>query len=242
MKTTQSISTAIIITCLFCGAVLPTAAQTEKNPRSKHTGGFGHFNGSYETVNLGELNTLLEQTGYPALSPAYLSFGGSGYFVIKNVLFGGGGASLSGQNFESDTTVLNMSGGYGYFSLGYLISSGKRSFFYPNVGLGLGGFGFQLGKKGATTDFREQLETPGGRFHSDAGGYFINLQMAWQRMFGTGSKKGWSLGFKAGYKISPSTWNLNVNGEKSSNAPGINMNGIYASISIGGGTLFGDRD
>lgn len=228
MKTTIMI---LLITC--CGIA---AAQEEKS-RARHTGGFGHFAGSYETVELGALNTMLKTYGYNELPESMLSFGGGGAFVIRNFVIAMGGASLSGYQGSTDSTIISMSGGYGYLGGGYLISPGKRSFFYPNIGAGAGGFTMQLGKKGATPDFQDQLTLPRGRFQTGAGGAFINAQLAWQIMLGTGTKQGWSVGVKAGYRMSAGKWVMDVNGEDARNSPSVNLNGYYITLTLGGGGL-----
>jgi hypothetical protein len=233
--------TCLLATYMMFAGFCNLANAQEKTTRSKYSGGFGHFACSYESVNLSELNTTLGRYGYKALPQSYPSFGGAGYFVIDNILIGGGGGSLMGYEQQSDSTVVNMSSGYGFGAVGYVFSTGKRSFFYPNVGIGGGGFDLQLGKTGASSSFEEQLQNPRGRFFSSAGGLFYNVQLAWQTMLGTSEKAGWSIGIKAGYKFTSSDWSLDVNGQGGNDSPKVSLAGYYITITLGGGALMTGR-
>lgn len=234
MKTLPYLFTRVL-TPLLLTAHLTHAQETG----NKLSGGFGHFAGSYETVNLSEFNTTLSAAGYLEVPTSYMSFGGAGYFVIRNVLLGGGGASLDSYQVAGDSTLTEIGGGYGFVSVGYVFATGRRAIFYPNIGMGGGGFTAQLGKTGATQDFTQQLLSPHGRFQAGAGGYFVNVQLAWQTMVGTETRSGWSIGLKAGYRFGALGWQTHVNGNRGINSPRMNMNGFYASIIIGGGSLVG---
>jgi len=235
----NTISKTRLITVFIISAGLFTMAiAQEKTTSSKYSGGFGHFAFAYESVNLSQLNSSLKKEGYGTVPLSYPSFGGAGYLVIHNFLIGAGGASLLGYTSQRDSNITSISSGYGFGALGYVFSSGKRSFFYPNIGIGGGGFSLQTGKNGHSTDFEQQLHNPRGRFFSEAGGVFYNLQLAWQIMLGSEDKAGWSLGFKAGYKFTSSDWSLDVNGQKNSGNPKVSLAGYYLSVTLGGGAIF----
>jgi hypothetical protein len=124
------------------------------------------------------------------------------------------------------------------FNLGYIVHQGKRSILYPMLGAGGGDFTMLISQKmNSNADFKGQLNTPAGSSQMQAGGLMLQAQLAWQYTFYGEGKSGFFVGVKGGYRYCPNTWKLNVNGSALSNSPGINMNGAYITLIIGGGGL-----
>jgi hypothetical protein len=214
------------------------AAQTQEKKTGKLSGGFGHFSFTEQTLNLSALNGYLKEEGYNQINPAQFSWGGGGNFVISNFLIGGEGAGFMNSRVSSNLNSISFTGGYGTFNLGYIVHSGKRSILYPMLGAGGGEFTMLISQKmNSNADFKDQLSTPAGSAQMQAGGLILQAQLAWQYTFYGEGKSGFLIGVKSGYRYCPNTWKLNVNGSALSNSPGINMNGAYVTLIIGGGGL-----
>lgn len=212
-------------------------AQTETAPSRALYGGFGHLNFSAEQLNLGGLNASLSSGSYGSIQPYTSSFGGGGSFAIHNFLIGGGGAWLMHSNAQSPENDLNLKGGYGYFSFGYIVHSGKRSILYPAIGLGGGGYDITISRKNTKEDFSQQLNSPQGMIALEAGGWLGTAQISYQYFFSKNATEGFFIGVKAGYRYSPYNWHTTMNNTDISNAPKINMNGFYVTLILGGGSL-----
>jgi hypothetical protein len=199
-------------------------------------GGFGHFNFSWEQINLNELNTALAANGFNKLSSTSISYGGGGGFCANNFIFSGVGSWLAGSGVQNADLSVDIKGGYGYFSAGYICFSGKRSVFYPSLIFGGGGYSLMISKEG-NHNFPEQLNTPQDMVTAEAGGWITGVQVAYQYFLNRNGKQGWYIGLEAGYKYSPHTWEVTVNDTKLASSPKINMNGLYLTLVFGGGSL-----
>jgi hypothetical protein len=224
---------------IFTSLAFTTQAQEQavKNKRETLSGGFGHFTFSGQQLNLNNLNGMLNTLGFNSLSNNYLSFGGGGGFVFNNFFIGGEGGSLATSNTSNLNSTLSFKAGCGYFNFGYIVHSTKRSVLYPIVGVGGGGYTMNVNSKNVNSNFQDQLNTPNGGATLQGGGLMINSQLCYQYFFVGHEKEGLFLGLKAGYRYCPTTWKMSVNGSHVNNAPGLNMNGAYVSIILGGGSL-----
>jgi hypothetical protein len=235
MKTiTRNFFSLLLIT--VCTQALLSQTETT-NKCLKRSGGIGHLNFSAEQLNIGSLNSALSANNYGTLNPYTSSFGGGGLFSVNNMLFGGGGAWLMNTSTANSFNSVNLKGGYGCFNIGYLFSAGKRSLFYPTLGIGGGGYTIFVGQKNASSaDFEQQLNTPNGMISIEAGGWMTTFQLNYQYFFSR-STEGFFIGLSAGYKYSPYAWSSAMNNSKLSNAPEINMNGFFVRLCLGGGSI-----
>lgn len=218
---------------------LRLGAQTENAQGPKNLyGGFGHLNFSGEQLNLGDLNTSLSANGYGKISPYTGSFGGGGAFVIHNFVIGGGGAWLMNTSTQNGTNTFNIKGGYGHFNFGYVAYTGKRSLLYPTLGIGGGGYNILISQKNPKEDFPQQLNTPQGTMNLGAGGWMATVQLSYQYFFNKNTTEGFCIGIKAGYKYSPYNWRTTMlNNSSIGNSPSMNMNGVYITLFLGGGSV-----
>jgi len=203
----------------------------------KLNGGFGHGSFTIQQININGLNNLLTAQGYGKINPYQMSWGGGGNFAIKNFLIGGEGAGFVGSRVSNNSNSIDFTGGYGHFNFGYIIYSGKRSVLYPMLGIGGGGFSILVNQKNQNNNFEDQINSPAGGVIMDAGGLLLNAQIAYQYFICGHEKEGFFIGLKTGYRYSPGQWKMSVNGNELNNAPRINMNGFYATIILGGGSL-----
>jgi hypothetical protein len=228
----------IMYKLLLTGILLLTSRYYAQETAStgKLYGGFGAFGFSWEQLNIGSLNTALTGNGYGQLQTSVPSFGGGGYFCIGNILIGGYGSWLSSTQTHNADNSANFKGGYGSFMMGYAFAKGKRSLFYPAIGIGGGGFDLVINEKSSSANFSQQINKPNGTLNAGAGGWIVNAQIGYQRFFGGKDLEGFLVGVKAGYKFSPA-WTISSTSGPMDNAPAINMNGLYVTITLGGGGL-----
>jgi hypothetical protein len=228
---------SLFIICLFTATFFSAQEQKAKCKHEKLWGGIGHISFSGEQLNLSDLNKSLEGSSYPSIPLNSTSFGGGGVFILNNVVVGGGGAWLMNQKTQNPLSSVNLKGGYGYFSLGYVVYSNKRSLLYPTLGIGGGGYTIMVDQKNSPKDFSQQLNSPNGMVALDAGGWMANFQLSYHYFFTGKDKEGFFIGLKAGYKYSPYNWTTSINDNRLNNSPKINMNGFYATLVLGGGNI-----
>lgn len=215
----------------------PVGAQEENATSKKLWGGFGYFAFSEEQINIDNLNASLSANDYNQLNTLTSSYGGGGAFVIHNLVIGGNGAWLFGSGAMKSGNETNLSGGYGFFNMGYVVYENKHNVLYPTLGIGGGGYDLSFSKAGSSIDFNQQLTTPSGMITAKAGGFITNIQISYQHFFNKNAMQGFYIGFKAGYKYSPGTWNISINDQQLSNSPKVNMNGFFLTLYLGGGSL-----
>src|SRR5688572_13761088 len=156
---TNTMRTLLLVMLLFGAQCI--RSQDEQKCRNL-SGGIGHLNFSGEQINIGNLNSVLSANNYNTIHPITSSFGGGGLFSLRNFLFGGGGAWLMNSKTANPVNDVKLKGGYGYFNFGYLVYSGKRSLFYPTLGIGGGGYTILVKQKNTSAnDFEQQLNNPG---------------------------------------------------------------------------------
>jgi len=221
----------------FSLAINSFSQEEISKKREKISGGFGNFNFTAQSINIGGLNNMLSGSGYGQINPLQFSWGGGGNFVIKNFMIGGEGAGFFGASTSNANNSINFTGGYGQFNVGYMISTGKHSVLYPMIGAGGAGFSFLINQKNTKNSFYDQINSPTGSLAMDAGGLILNAHLAYQYFFCGHATQGFFAGFKAGYTYSPNSWKLNIGRNELNDSPLINMNGFYATVIFGGGNL-----
>jgi hypothetical protein len=130
MKTKTIILIATIIAgANFCGFSQETTAN-------KVSGGLGYFMIGYASLDLGNMNSLFKENGYPELNNSSFTFGGGGHFIFKNFIIGGEGHGISGSKSSNTHYDVKMGGGYGFFNLGYILYHNPTVNVYPLLGIG----------------------------------------------------------------------------------------------------------
>ena len=225
---------------LLCVNPVFSQQETTEHKQKKLYGGFGHLNFSGEQLNLSGINQALLVNNYRSISLYSSSFGGGGSFAFNNFLVGGGGSWLMHSKTQNTENSVNLKGGYGYFSFGYIVHSTKRALLYPTISVGGGGYTIIVSKNNQQNDFSQQLNSPSGMITLDAGGWMTALQLTYLHFFGKKSLEGYFVGFKAGYKYSPYNWKTKMYTTSLAGSPKINMNGLYLTLIIGGGSISAD--
>ncbi len=104
-------------------------------------GGFGGFGGYVTKTDMSGLNHVLTSHGIENFSDLSYGWGGLGYGIVNKVWIGGGGFG-AGQSVTSDSLEIILSGGGGYFELGYTVFESKRML--GGILIGIGGFGYSM--------------------------------------------------------------------------------------------------
>lgn len=239
MKTLVKNFKAESFTMILLWVTFSLFSQNEAVQRKKYLcGGIGHLNFSAEQLNISGLNTALNSEYYNTVNPYSVSFGGGGHYVFGRIMVGGGGAWLMNSRTQNNNNTVKLKGGYGYFSLGYLLLKNKRSLLYPGLGIGGGGYDILITKKNARNDFRQQLNSPEGMAGIEASGWLMSAQLTYKLFLSKNTTEGFCIGLRAGYRYSPYNWHTSLNNTVLANSPTLNMNGLYVSLLLGGGSVF----
>ncbi len=113
------------------------------------SGGFGGFGGYMTVTDLSGINSALTTHGINGFSRQSFGWGGLGYGIVEKVWIGGGGFGCN-QTVTSDSLEIVLSGGGGYFELGYTVL--EKNNVIGGVTIGLGGYGYDLMLKPSNGD------------------------------------------------------------------------------------------
>jgi len=237
---TMKTKAIIPITVFLLATNLVGFSQETKS--NKVSGGLGYFMVGYTGFNLGGMNTLLKDNGYPELTNGSFTFGGGGHFIVNNFIIGGEGHGLSGSKSSNANYDLAIGGGYGFFNLGYIVYNNPTVNIYPLLGFGGGGATIGITDKSKIPEnFNDLLENPARESYITNGGFMMNLSIG-ADFFIAGAKNenfsgGWIMGIKAGYIYNTSGDDWYFNNEKIAGSPNAGISGPYVRLTIGGGGL-----
>lgn len=227
---------ALVLAGLTLGPATPAQAQDEPavDQGKAEIEEFEYFAVGVSATDLGPLNDRLSANGYPTFSTELLSIGGGRYRVVADRLILG--AELTGlltpnQGFQGRDVFVG--GGYGLFSLGYLIRPTPQIRAYPLTGLGAGGLLLNIGDDGAS-NFDNVLADPNRSATLSKGSVLVSLGAGLEYQFGHPSGGGVRLGLQGGYLLSVlgSDWQLDQ--DRLSGGPGATVEGPFLRLTIGG--------
>ena len=168
--------TFLCVPALFAASLLDQAASLEGK-------GFGGvLVGAIYNPGITEVNKALESYGFPKFGDVSLGLGGMGFGVIHNkFVIGGTGFANMPLTTEAKINGTNisaiMSGGYGFFEIGYNFMGDSNLLLSPILGLGGGGTALVfLSKDDKTYDFGDVVKNPITReFSISYGGFGLEL-------------------------------------------------------------------
>jgi hypothetical protein len=210
---------------------------------STRRGGAGFFLVGGTHAGLGDLNSALTSAGYQSFDRNGWTMGGGGYGLKNRLLIGGEGHGLM---FASRATPsgreTRLQGGYGMFDIGTVIHSTDRATIYA-VG-GIGGAGVQLdiqdrdgtglGPDIRDPTFDEVIRDPGRRSKLDRAAPLFGIGVGID-YFLSGSRGGFLVGARAGYRFTTSVDRWRLYGEEIIGGPDVGLTGPYVAFAIGGG-------
>ena len=208
-------------------------------------------------VSLGNLNQVLQQTGYPALPEQFTVFGvqteqtksGKRWALVSQVDF-----ALGPTNQLTTTNGTNTARAFFFqygFGGGYRFINTDKFVLMPKLMFSPAFFRLSVDKNGTTQpSLATVLTNPGSqqsaRFSSITITGDLGLNGQYRFVYGASTKqtdcgpqmqeRSLVVGFDAGYRLSPNTgFNRSSNGDSN---PTVNMSGWYATVRLGFGRRF----
>jgi hypothetical protein len=180
----------------------------------------------------------LKEKGYPEFSKNFISIGGGGHGVINKIIIGGEGCGFLKKRGVTDDYKLSISGGCGFFDIGYMIYSSDKLNIYPTLGLGGGGLNFKIVQRGVSPSFDDVLGDPKkGVFLSTTRGFLLKLGLGTEYLLKLWGEGGLSIGLRMGYTFgSFKDWDMC--GIDISGGPKTGFTGPFISLVIG---FWGDQ-
>ncbi len=198
----------------------------------KTFGGGGYFATGLNFLNIKDFNNVLRQNGYAEFSSVFITIGGAGYGQIGKFLIGGEGARILQKKSESNVRNLTLSGGYGLFKLGYVLSQKNNLFAYLYTGIGGGGINFKIFEN-QVINFNNALVNPNKVFDANASSLIFDVGFSSEYRFKR--QGGFMVGIKVGYLFSPVAGDWKMAGEvRISDGPKAGVDGFYIQIIFGG--------
>jgi hypothetical protein len=214
------------------------AQDDEDSKAAKVSGGYGYFVAGATMLESGPMNNYLSNYGFGEYNGTRLTFGGGGIMIVRNFILGGEGHSLMGQDLNSPTQDLSIKGGWGQFSLGYVLLGKKGMLLYPKVGVG--GYNHRL----TVTDANQQAAVDDVFYSGNYSGteliktgLLLSGSMNFEFMPGFDQTAGSGLvfGIEAGYNYAATDNDWTAYEANLAGGPALNMTGAFARLRIGFG-------
>jgi len=202
------------------------------------SGGVGFFTPGIYTIQYSKLNSSLP-AGYPQITNKPFVTAGAGYGIFSNIVFGGEGGTMHAGSFTQGNQKVDLTGDFGFFSLGYVVFNSKGLLMYPLVSIGGNDLKMYIHQKDQTASFGAITGEPfqAATLHykskmlkfSVAGLYTVQ---------GSKSEKGSAglmIGMEAGYQITYKTGVWTYDNGSVSDGPDFNNNAFFVQLMIGGG-------
>ena len=186
--------------------------------------------------DLDGLNAALERGGYSRFPRSFLTMGGGGHAFIGRLVLGGEGQTLIEEGARGRHKTV-LSGGCGFFNVGYVARSGAGLAVYPLFGVGAGSLNLSITSR-ETVSFEEVLEDPGRSARLQKSGFLMQVAIAADRWLGSGRRSGRGglfVGIRAGYVFAPAGGSWEFEGIEAGGGPRAGWTGPYIRISIGAG-------
>ncbi|HEX2695390.1 MAG TPA: hypothetical protein VHP61_06525, partial [Acidobacteriota bacterium] len=132
--------TTVKICALVAGLVSVLAAPVQAAGADDHLprGGAGYFMIGGTLVDLDGLNASLKRGGYSRLPGSFLTVGAGVHAFIGRLILGVEGQGLMERRGANAGSRTVLSGGCGFFDIGYVAYSGRGLVIYPLFGVGAG--------------------------------------------------------------------------------------------------------
>lgn len=195
--------------------------------------------GMASVARLKSLSEKLQQQGFEEIKQTGLSMGGGGYGIAGRVVLGGWGAGFTQKatkavaNQEAQVSV-----GYGFFNIGYVLLRSGNLQVFPMLGIGGGGVILQITQKATSYDFDPLLASPNKMVQLSTGGLLLELAMGIHYLLplsmGLEGVGGILLGLRAGYVYTPSEADWKMSDVEVLGGPDMRPTGPYLCLMIGG--------
>ncbi|MFW6180862.1 MAG: hypothetical protein ACOC8N_03870 [Spirochaetota bacterium] len=189
-------------------------------------------------LQISELNDELRANGLATFSSLHYTYGGGGYGVIGSRFIVGGEGHGFSQEASTGTYVQRLSGGFGFFNLGYILLEQWGFRVFPLAGIGGGGLTLRISQIANhtwddimdPTSFEEVQVSTGGFLAHLGAGLDYRLRLG-EHEEGEG---GLLLGVRAGYTVPFSRADWSMGSQNVIGGPNIGVEGLYLRFVIGG--------
>ncbi len=228
----------IVGTCsLAVGLYSALAAPAQGADTHVPHGGAGYFMIGGTLPDLGALNGALERGGYSRFPRSFFTMGGGGHAFIGRLILGGEGQTLLERGRTSAGRESVLSGGCGFFNVGYAVHSGDGLEVFPLIGVGAGSLNLKIAGRDPVS-FEDVLQDPGRSARLQKSGFLMQAALAADRWLRSGrgnGRGGLFIGIRAGYVFAPAGGAWELEGLEAEGGPKAGWSGPYIRISIGAG-------
>lgn len=186
-----------------------------------------------------DLNSSLDQFGYPELSENTFLIGASGYKIIKKFVHGAEVHAIMGGKAEGNNYEVSLNGISGKLNFGYILFEPGNLDVFPQIGFGISSMMLNLDRDIGQESFDDIMVNPDDGANIYRTGFIadigINLQYSIDFMKKKERMGDVVLGLSAGYMFDPFDRKWTVNGEELANGPDLNHNNVYIKITLGKG-------
>lgn len=202
------------------------------------SGGIGFFTPGIHTIQYSKLNSSLT-AGYPQISNKPFVTAGAGYGIFHNFVIGGEGGTMHAGSFSEDIRQVDLTGDFGFFSLGYVVMNNKGLLFYLLGSLGTNDLQMYIHQKDQSASF---VSITGEPFQATTLHYKTNmLKFSVAGLYtlqGTKSEKGSAglmIGIEVGYQMNYKQGVWEYDNGAVTGGPDFSSNGFFIQLMIGGG-------
>ena len=236
-RSPRSLLTIVGTCALAAGLYSALAAPVQGADTYVPRGGAGYFMIGGTLPDLGALNAALERGGYSRFPRSFFTMGVGGHAFIGRLVLGVEGQTLleRGRILAGRESVL--SGGCGFFNVGYAVHSGDGLEVFPLIGVGAGSLTLKITGRDPVS-FEDVLEDPDRSARLQKSGFLMQAALAADRWLGSGrgnGRGGLFIGIRAGYVFAPAGGAWELEGLEAEGGPRAGWSGPYIRISIGAG-------
>lgn len=182
----------------------------------KLSGSSFSFVAGYKNIDFSSFNDEFKQAGIPEAAPHMATVGGNFTWVFSNVVFNAGfGGSITDESSNTDYIVENT-GGYGRFNLGYVVAHRAGWYLYPTAGYYHNTNELTIRPNKPTPAFNAVLTNPGQSSHFTVTNHMANISLNFDwRLSARESYReegGFVLGLEVGYShdLTRPRWQLDL--------------------------------
>jgi hypothetical protein len=223
---------------LFLSASIMLLVLMHSHSFGQATGGVGFFTPGVHTIQYSKLNSFLPAGGPQITNKPFIT-AGAGYGIFYNFVLGGEGGTMHAGSFAKDNWQVDLSGDFGFFSLGYVVLNSKGLLMYPLVSIGSNDLKMYIHQKDQTATFGAITGEPFQATTLHYNTKMLKFSVAGlYTVEGSKSEKGSGglmIGLEAGYQIAYKTGVWTYDNGNVSGGPDFSNNAFFIQLMIGGG-------
>jgi hypothetical protein len=208
------------------------AAKPENEPEDIRPAWRGYLFVGCMMASLASLDERLEAAGRPGVPSGFLTLGAGGQAIAGRLILGLEAAGLFQGAAEGRRGRQSLSAVTGFFDLGYILRSSKKTSLSFLLGIGAGAASLRLNAAPASS-FDGILEQPGGRIRLAANGFLLQPALAVDVWPG---RSPLFLGLRAAYTIAPGRTRWELGYDETAGGPDARLTGPSLRLVAGWGS------